>query len=69
MFTYRGADRRGTGGTGVTNDPTELAEKLFRQRWRWLVIKDKAGAVVGAIERHPDRPHNRTWWAIQPLAE
>lgn len=58
MLTYRGEDRKGTARTGnATGElPAGLAERLYRQGFRWLII-ERLGVQVGGISRE-----GRIWW-------
>jgi hypothetical protein len=60
---YKGIAQDGRAVVGVADkeSPAELAELLYRRRYRALTIY-RAGEVVGEITRHSETGH-RAWWA------
>jgi hypothetical protein len=59
MLRYIGSF--GTGST-VTESAAQLAERMYRNGWRWVTITDSVtGAVVGGVGRHTAQG-KRVWW-------
>lgn len=58
--SYRGQRADGTAAGGVTDDnPADLAERLYHQRWRWADIVGRYGIVGQVVHNN----YVRTWWA------
>lgn len=64
-ISYKGVTRSGVGVVGVTEKytPAELAELLFRRRYRRVVIH-RDSEIVGEVGPHRDTGR-RTWWGEQ----
>jgi len=65
-YQWSGVKRDGTAATGVLtarhSDLAAVTQGRFASGWRSLTVTFE-GAVVAAIERAADSPHERIWWA------